>query len=106
MVNLVFVSNQKIRALNRKYFGMDLSTDVISFPSGKDFPEPSGFMGDVVISSDKAAQNAAFYGVSFDEEISLYVIHGILHLLGFEDKTKKGRAKMRSLEDECLRKIR
>jgi len=103
-VNIIFVSNQKIRALNRKYFGSDQATDVISFPSGDDFPEESEFMGDIVISSDKAVQNAKAYGVTFDKEISLYVIHGILHLLGFEDKTKKGRATMRSMEDECLKK--
>ncbi len=113
-LNMIFVSNQKIRALNRVYFNIDTATDVIAFPCG-DMPGRDkgkggkglrAFLGDIVISSDKAAQNAKEYAVTFMEEVALYVIHGTLHLLGYEDRTKKGRKAMRRKEDELLQKVR
>ena len=107
-VNIIFVSNQRIRALNRKYLGKDNATDVIAFRQD-DLPVggkcESNFLGDIAISSDKAVQNAAEYGVSFKEEIALYVIHGTLHLIGHEDVTRRGRAKMKKEENEIFKKI-
>jgi len=110
-VNIVFISNRKIRALNRAYFGIDSSTDVISFPAGEDEYargafKNKDFLGDIAISSDKAAQNARAYKTAFGEEIALYVIHGILHLAGFRDGTKKERSRMREKEDEIFQKVR
>lgn len=94
-VNIVFVSNQKIRSMNRRYRGIDEATDVLAFEGG-----------DIIISSDQAKQNTKVYNTSFAEETALYVIHGILHLTGHEDRTKKGKARMRRLENELIRKIR
>jgi len=110
-LNLVFVSNQKIRALNRRWFGRDNSTDVIAWPSGEDGlcvkrHASRLFLGDIAISSDKAVQNAKEYGNTFMAELTLYVIHGILHLLGYDDMTPDGREKMRRMEDEVSEKIR
>jgi len=108
-LNIIFVSNQKIRALNRRYLGRDSSTDVIAFREG-DLPrgerKTEGFLGDIAVSSDKTAQNAEKYGVSFSEELTLYVIHGILHLAGYEDRTGRGRARMKKAENEIFKKIR
>lgn len=113
-VNIVFVSNQKIRAMNRRYRGTDKSTDVLAFPP-REWPPPrwplprceqSGFLGDIVVSSDEARKNAKEYDTSFVEEAALYVIHGILHLTGHEDRTEKGRVSMQRLENELIRKIR
>jgi probable rRNA maturation factor len=101
-LNLIFVSNQKIRALNRKWFGKDVSTDVMAWPAG----EKSPFLGDIAISSDMAARNAKIYGLSFTEELALYVIHGTLHLLGYNDTTSRGRAEMRKKEDGFLQKTK
>jgi len=103
-VNIVFVSNQRIRAMNRRYLGMDISTDVLAFSGGDTPGGDDGFLGDVVISSDKAQQQAKEYGTSFLQEMALYVIHGILHLAGYEDRTKKGKALMRNMEDELIQK--
>ncbi len=109
-LNVIFVSNQKIRALHRAYLGIDTATDVISFPSGKEpVRRPGGapsreFLGDLAISSDKAAQNAKIYGTAFIEETALYAIHGTLHLVGYDDTTKKAREAMRGKENELLQK--
>ena len=100
-LDIVFFSNQKIRALNRAYLGVDAATDVIAFASEED-----KFLGDIAISSDRAAQNARIYGVTFGEEIALCLIHGILHLAGYEDTTGKSRKIMREKENELLQKIR
>ena len=71
-INIILISNQKIRALNRRYLGHDRSTDVIAFPAsgagcfsaGKSSPG-SEFRGDIAISSDKALENSRLYGTSF-----------------------------------------
>lgn len=108
-LNIVFVSNQKIRALNRKYLARDNATDVIAFREEdiRAAGRPGfGFLGDIAISSDKAAQNAVVYGMSFEDEIVLYVIHGILHLAGREDRTKIGKKRMRKEENEISGEIR
>ena len=107
-LNIVFFSNQKIRAINRKYLGKDVSTDVIAFPRG-DRLQTSDIRhqvaGDIAISTDKAAQNAKEYGTTFLEETVLYVIHGILHLTGYDDRKKRTREIMRRKEDGLFQKI-
>ena len=112
-VNIIFLSSQKIRVFNRAYLNKDAATDVIAFPGeGYYGPELIGkahskyFLGDIAISSDKAFCNAKIYGLTFTEEIVLYVIHGILHITGYEDITKKGREKMRRKEDELFKRIK
>ena len=101
-LNITFFSNQKIRAFHRRYLGKDMSTDVMAFPAGKE----GDFLGDIAISSDKAAQNAKTYGLTFKEEIALYVIHGILHLAGYDDTTARKRARMKRKENELLQQAR
>lgn len=108
-VNIVFVTDAAIKGLNRRYLGIDAPTDVISFhengvkwlPSAKG---GSGFTGEMVISSDTAKRNAGIYGVTFEKEITLLVIHGTLHLMGLEDYSAGGRARMRRLENGFLEK--
>lgn len=108
-VNIVFVSNQKIRALNRRYLGCDRSTDVIAFPASK-VPgfmllvgeKDAPFRGDIAISSDKALQNSGAYGVSIREELARYIIHGLLHLGGFEDTSQEKKEAMKKIEDRLV----
>ncbi|MFQ5952832.1 MAG: rRNA maturation RNase YbeY [Candidatus Omnitrophota bacterium] len=102
-LNVVFFSNQKIRAINRKYLKKDTSTDVIAFPG---IGLGARFLGDIAISTDKAAQNAKEYGTTFLEETALYVIHGILHLVGHDDRGKKKEAVMRRKENELFQKAK
>ena len=111
-LNIILVDNRKIRALNRRYLNIDSATDVIAFPFGEEAGSSSKgqgarvkvkdkgrkFLGDIAVSSDKAAQNAKVYGVSFIEEVALCVIHGTLHLIGYKDTAEKERAVMRRKE--------
>ena len=109
-VNIVLVSDRRIRALNRRYLGVDGPTDVIAFREGPGRSltraGESRFLGDIAISSDTAARNARIYGVPFTKEITLLVIHGVLHLLGMEDVSAGGRRRMRKKEDEFLQKAK
>jgi probable rRNA maturation factor len=103
------VSNQKIRAVNRKYLNKDRATDVISFEYDRRKyynPGMRRFLGDVIVSTDKAFQNSNKYGTTFFEETALYIIHGILHLAGYDDVSRIERSVMRRKEDALLRKIR
>ena len=101
-LNIVFFSSQKIRAMNRRYLGKDASTDVIAFQSeGR-----QRFLGDIAISTDKAARNAKEYGTTFAQETALYVIHGILHLAGYDDLRKKDSRVMRRIENELFQKAK
>ncbi|MGB2961241.1 MAG: rRNA maturation RNase YbeY [Candidatus Omnitrophota bacterium] len=99
-LNIIFFSNQKIRALNRKFMGIDRSTDVISFDGA------GSFLGDVAISSDMSFKNAKIYGATFMEETVLYVIHGILHLVGYDDRTVNARTAMKEKENGLFQKIK
>ena len=106
-LNVVLVSNQRIRAMNRKYLKRDNATDVIAFDQSL---KPAGerkrlVLGDVFISTDMAERNAKEYGTSTKEETELYVIHGILHVLGYRDGTKKEKETMKRKEHELKKKI-
>jgi probable rRNA maturation factor len=102
-VNIVFFSSQKMRGLNKRYTGRDNSTDVLAFPSDGDDPR---FTGDIAICTDKAAKNARVYGSTFIEETALYVIHGILHLSGYDDTSERSRKVMRKKEERLAEKIK
>lgn len=112
-INIVLVSNQKIRALNRRYLGDDRATDVMAFPCGRgeEFSPAKSFMkstyrGDIAVSSDKAVENASIYGTSVMEELERYIVHGVLHLGGFEDNSRRDKDIMRRKEDEILEKTK
>ena len=102
--DITFVTDKKITQLNKKYMKRNKPTDVLSFlMTEKTFPEQAIF-GDIYISSDMAAANALSFNNSFGGEIALYVIHGVLHMLGFRDKTSKEKKVMRGLEEKFLKK--
>lgn len=101
MLSLVFVSDSEIHRLNKKYLNHDWKTDVLAFP----FPmagNKHSFLGEVIISVDRARIQAKRYRVTFQEELMRYVCHGILHLLGHRDKTLQQKNKMRLLENRLL----
>jgi rRNA maturation RNase YbeY len=102
-LSLVLVGNREIRRLNARYRKKDRSTDVLSFPSGNDLPDGLEVLGDVVISVDQAAKQAAGTRRSLDEELEILLIHGILHLLGYDHERSPRQARiMQAME----RKIR
>jgi len=77
-LSLVFVDDKKIKELNRKYRQIDKSTNVLSFPIGE-----NNILGDIVISWETAQREAQETGFSLEEIIDFYLIHGLLHLIGY-----------------------
>ncbi|HEY9084510.1 MAG TPA: rRNA maturation RNase YbeY [Candidatus Tyrphobacter sp.] len=92
-LSLSIVSDETIRALNRKYRGKDRSTDVLSFPM-----EEEGLLGDVVISVDTAKRQASDYDAPLERELERLLIHGLLHLLGHDHHRAPERKKMEAEE--------
>src|SRR5215510_104191 len=99
-VTVAFVSDKKIRELNRQFRGIDKPTDVLSFPS--DGPDESD-LGDVAVSVDTAAVQAKENGLKFDEEIAQLILHGLLHLSGYDHETDNGE--MNRLELRLRKKL-
>jgi probable rRNA maturation factor len=104
-LEVVFLSDKAIRPLNRKYRGKDRATDVLSFNIASGEFGEDGFFGEIFISTDTAVKNCAIYGTRLEEEIALYVIHGILHLFGYEDYTKDARARMSRKQEKVLERL-
>jgi probable rRNA maturation factor len=97
--------------MNRAYRGYDKPTDVLSFaqqeaigdaPPMPTVPGVPPVLGDIVISVETAARQAETHGVSLEDELALLTVHGLLHLLGYEDETEAGAARMREREQEIL----
>jgi probable rRNA maturation factor len=104
-VTIAFVSDRVMRELNRRWRGKEGTTDVLSFPAGQDeFEKAEGLtLGDVVISVEQAARQAAEHGLEFDEEVSQLILHGLLHLCGHDHETDNGE--MNALELRLRRRL-
>jgi probable rRNA maturation factor len=105
-VSLLFVDDAAIQALNRTWRQKDAPTDVLSWPLFEPHePKPDGAeLGDVAISLETAARQAARRGWPLDDEIALLLVHGVLHLLGYDDATEEESAVMQAIEAELLGK--
>ena len=97
-LSFVFCSDDYLRKLNIKHLNQDYFTDVITF----DYSKEMTLIGDVFISTERVKENAKLFNVSFNEELFRVIIHGVLHLCGFKDKTKEEKAEMRSKENDFL----
>ena len=95
---IAFVSDYKIRELNKQFRGVDRATDVLSFPAGEKLN-----LGDIAVSVDTAAVQAKENGLSLDEEIAQLILHGLLHLSGYDHETDNGE--MNRLELRLRRKL-
>ncbi|MDP2921902.1 MAG: rRNA maturation RNase YbeY [Candidatus Omnitrophota bacterium] len=102
-LSLVFVNDMYIRNLNWKYRRIDSATDVLAFPMRDSRGLSGSILGDVVISVETARREAKKRKKDFQEELDLYLAHGILHLLGYDDEKPRARKKMREKEKELLR---
>jgi len=100
----LFITNDaRIRELNRRYRGVDEPTDVLAFEGEVEgFVSPALYLGDIVISYPRAASQAQERGHSVAQEIDLLFLHGLLHLLGYEDETPEKRARMWARQEEVL----
>lgn len=107
-VSVVFVDDQEIQKLNRDYRGIDRPTDVLSFALNEgELPDPHpDIWGDIVISVETAARQAQEAGLSFDGEITRLLIHGALHLVGYDhERSEREAEEMREMESKVLRDL-
>lgn len=103
-VSIAVVSDNRIRTLNRQYLQHDWETDVLSFNLGSDSGDLQ-LVGEVVVSADTALRCAGEHRVDPFDELALYVIHGILHLVGYGDKAEDARQRMRQAEQKYASKF-
>lgn len=98
-INVILVTDDYICELNRQYFGKNNPTDVIAFPLSDD---DDLFEGEIYISVDQVVVNSAVFGVTPAEELRRVLVHGLLHFLGYEDKTPADKKKMTERENYFL----
>ena len=96
-LEILFLGDKDIRGLNKRFKRRDRATDVLSFESDD--------VASIAISLDTASRNAKAFGTLLHEEASRYIIHGILHLFGYDDDTRANRLRMSDREDRILRSI-
>lgn len=105
-LSLLFAGDRLMRRLNRQYRRKDATTDVLAFPMPEAAGSPPGLLGDVVISLPQAARQARTHGLSVNRELAQLLIHGILHLLGYDHERSPGEARrMRRKERAVLRAV-
>ncbi len=97
-LNFIFCSDAYLLDINQKYLQHDYYTDIITF----DYCENDIISGDIFISTERVAENAEKFNVSFDSELSRILVHGVLHLLGQHDKAPDDKKEMTRLEDKYL----
>lgn len=96
-LSYIFCSDEHLRKINVEFLDHDYYTDVITFPY-----DDHAIHGDVFISSDRVRENAGTAGVSFERELSRVMVHGLLHLAGYDDKTTEAKVRMTEREDAHL----
>jgi probable rRNA maturation factor len=101
-VNVLVTSSAEMKSLNRRFRAKDKPTDVLSFPPGPDAPKQ--FAGEIAISADIASQNARSLGHSAAEEVKILVLHGMLHLSGYDHECDNGEMARR--EQQLRAKLR
>lgn len=97
---LHFVNKSTIAKIHKEYFDDPTPTDCITFP----FKDPN-FLGEVYVCPEVALEYISLHGGNLYEEITLYIVHGFLHLLGWNDQTESEKKKMRSLEKKWMKKL-
>ncbi len=97
-INYLFCSDKMVYDMNLRFLNHDTLTDIITF----DYVNGNLISGDITISIDRVGENAILFDNSFEHELHRVIIHGVLHLLGFKDKTPDDAAIMRAKENESL----
>lgn len=97
-ISVIFCSDNYILDINQKYLQHDYFTDIITF----DYSEGGRISGDLFISVDSVRENSVEYGTEFEDELHRVIVHGILHLIGYDDHTEDEIKIMRSKEDYYL----
>ena len=97
-ITYIFCSDEYLLDINQKYLGHDYYTDIITFP----YKEITDIESDIYISLDRVKDNASEYNVAFQNELLRVIVHGLLHLMGYGDKTEEESILMRLKEDQCI----
>lgn len=100
-LNYIFCSDEYLLQINKDYLNHDTYTDIVTFDNSE---EEQVIEGDLFISIDRVKENALAFKVTFNEELCRVMIHGVLHLMGYKDKTDEEKKQMRAKEDFCLSK--
>ncbi|MTI41039.1 rRNA maturation RNase YbeY [Fulvivirga lutimaris] len=98
-LNYIFCSDEYLYQMNVDYLDHDTYTDIITFDNSESEEE---IEGDIFISIDRIKENSQSMAISFQEELHRVIAHGLLHLLGYNDKTEEEKAMMRKKEEACL----
>ena len=98
-ISYKFCNDEDVLEANISFLHHNTYTDIITF----DYVEGNVVSGDILISVDRVRENAQIFAVPFQQELHRVIIHGVLHLLGYGDKSEKEASKMRQLEDEALK---
>jgi probable rRNA maturation factor len=105
-ISIVITGNEQIRQLNAQYLGIDVPTDVLSFPADEVDPESGNpYLGDILIAFPYAQAQALTAGHAIGNELQLLVVHGVLHLLGYDHGQEADRIRMWAAQSELLRKL-
>lgn len=97
-LNFIFVDDKKLLQINVEYLKHNYYTDIITF----NYNNGNVISGDIFISIERVRENSNKFNTSFQNELSRVMVHGVLHLLGFDDSTKEEKAKIREMEEKSL----
>lgn len=100
-LNFVFCSDSYLLEINKEFLNHDTLTDIVTFDNSE---SPDSIRGDIFISVDRVKENAVKFKATERDELHRVIVHGILHLIGFKDKTTAQKALMTSKEDQYLQK--
>jgi probable rRNA maturation factor len=101
-IGFVFCSDEHLLTINKQYLDHDTYTDIITFDYSKE-SKTQAISGEIFISVERVEENAKKFGKTVENELHRVMIHGVLHLLGHGDKSKKAKEEMRRQEDLCLK---
>ena len=105
-LSVALIGDAEMQKLNARYRQKNYATDVLSFPAAQNLPAPARLLGDVIISIDKAAAQAKQRGHSLDLEIVTLLIHGVIHLLGYDHEQSARQARLTTrLEKKMARRL-
>ncbi|MBR5018063.1 MAG: rRNA maturation RNase YbeY [Bacteroidales bacterium] len=105
-LNYIFCSDPYLLAINKQFLDHDYETDIITFDNSDDYELETGHKGvsaDIYISVDTVRVNAKAYGEGFDREMHRVIVHGLLHLIGYDDVTEWKQRRMRAAENRALK---
>ena|SRR5699024_7252586 len=105
-VSISFVDNKEIKSLNKDYREIDEVTDVLSFPMEEDMIIPLPLLGDIIISTEKALEQAKDLGHRFERELAYLTTHSMFHLLGYDHIDNEDKMKMREKEKQVMKNLK